>query len=107
LRHEYKGKDYKQARSFYQQLIDDFHKSTYLPQAYYSLGWSFFEEGSFGQSIDAFQKLIETTEEQRKTSGAETREQKLLRLISGLDKNNDLEEIVSKTVSKTPEDQLR
>ncbi len=36
-----------EAQRDYQSVIDDFPQSAYVPQAYYSLGWSFFQEKEF------------------------------------------------------------
>ncbi|MEW5894151.1 MAG: tetratricopeptide repeat protein [Candidatus Omnitrophota bacterium] len=54
----FKGSDHKRAQSYYQQVISQYPQSTYVPQAYYSLGWSFFEQGNYEQAIIHFEKLI-------------------------------------------------
>ena len=45
------------AQRDYQSVIDDFPQSTYVPQAYYSLGWSFFQEKNFDQAKKIFSRL--------------------------------------------------
>ncbi len=45
------------AQRDYQSVIDDFPQSTYAPQAYYSLGWSFFQEKEFGSAKRTFLRL--------------------------------------------------
>ena len=46
-----------QAQRDYNSVIVDYPKSTYVPQAYYSLGWSFFQEKNFDQAKKAFSYL--------------------------------------------------
>ena len=46
-----------EARRDYQSVIDDFPQSTYVPQALYSLGWSFFQEKEFAPAKTAFLHL--------------------------------------------------
>lgn len=55
----FKGKDYSQARLYYEKLIKGFPLSDYVVFARYSLAWSFFEEGNFSQAIKAFVELRE------------------------------------------------
>ncbi|VAW19486.1 hypothetical protein MNBD_BACTEROID05-1123, partial [hydrothermal vent metagenome] len=42
----------------YQQLINIFPQSTYTPQAYYSLGWVYYEKGDYIKSREKFSQLI-------------------------------------------------
>jgi len=53
-----KGADYKQAEKQYQQLIEVYPNSVYLPQAYYSLGWLHFEQGHLNESNEFFLKVM-------------------------------------------------
>lgn len=52
-----KGADYRQAEHFFQKVITQYPDSDYLPQAYYSMGWLFFERQDFEKARDFFQKL--------------------------------------------------
>lgn len=54
-----KGLDYLQAEKNYQQVIDLFPRSIYAPQAYYSLGWAFFDQKKYKESSEVFKGLIE------------------------------------------------
>ncbi len=53
-----KMSDYDQAQKHYQELIQNYPDSAYLPQAYYSLGWSFFDQKKYSQAKDIFQRLV-------------------------------------------------
>jgi len=46
-----------EAQRDYQSVINDFPRSTYVPQAYYSLGWSFFQEKDFASAKRTFLRL--------------------------------------------------
>jgi TolA-binding protein len=46
-----------EAQRDYQTVIDDFPQSGYVPQAYYSLGWSFFQEKKYDQARNVFMRL--------------------------------------------------
>ena len=46
------------AQNDYKSVINDFPQSAYVPQAYYSLGWSFFEEKKFDEAKTVFSQLI-------------------------------------------------
>ncbi|MDD5130233.1 MAG: tetratricopeptide repeat protein [Candidatus Omnitrophica bacterium] len=54
-----KGNNFEKAALFYQKLIDNFPRSAFVPEAHYSLGWAFFQEGRFDQSKQAFKSLME------------------------------------------------
>ncbi len=45
------------AQHDYQAVINDFPQSAYVPQAYYSLGWSFFQQKNFDQAKAVFSHL--------------------------------------------------
>ena len=53
-----KMNDYPQAQARYQELINQYPESAYLPQAYYSLGWSFFDQKKYTQARDIFERLV-------------------------------------------------
>lgn len=55
----FKGSDYNQAKSYYQQLLDAYPQSPYVPQAYYSLAWTCLEQTDYAGAEDNFQKLIQ------------------------------------------------
>jgi len=46
-----------QAQRDYQTVIDDFPQSPYVPQAYYSLGWSFFQQKEYAPAKKVFLRL--------------------------------------------------
>jgi len=54
----FKASDYKQARKYYQQLVEIFGDSAYLPQAYYSLAWTYFEETDYKNAKIYFNKFL-------------------------------------------------
>lgn len=54
----FKGGDYKQAEKNYQQLINTYPHSSYIPQGLYSLGWTAFEQGHYKEAQASFHKLI-------------------------------------------------
>ena len=45
------------AQRDYQSVINDFPRSAYVPQALYSLGWSFFQEKEFASAKKTFLRL--------------------------------------------------
>jgi len=49
--------DYPRARENYQQLLDKFPDSVYIPQSLYSLAWSYFDHKEYAKAGDIFQKL--------------------------------------------------
>jgi tetratricopeptide (TPR) repeat protein len=49
--------NYPQARVHYNKLLASFPDSVYLPQALYSLGWSYFDEKRYQEAEDVFSKL--------------------------------------------------
>jgi len=55
----FKGNNFQKAAAFYQKLIDNYPQSSYIPAAYYSLGWSLAELGKFNQASQIFKRLIE------------------------------------------------
>ncbi|MBF0571606.1 MAG: tetratricopeptide repeat protein [Candidatus Omnitrophica bacterium] len=46
-----------EAQRDYQSVINDFPQSAYVPQAYYSLGWSFFQKKEFQRARTEFSHL--------------------------------------------------
>ncbi|MCB9771972.1 MAG: tetratricopeptide repeat protein [Candidatus Omnitrophica bacterium] len=54
----FKGGDFKQAEKNYQQLINTYANSNYIPQGLYSLGWTYFEQTRYKDAKDIFAKLI-------------------------------------------------
>ncbi|MDD5097788.1 MAG: tetratricopeptide repeat protein, partial [Candidatus Omnitrophica bacterium] len=55
----FKGNNFDKAIVFYQKLINDFPQSSYLPAAYYSLGWAFSQTGKYSQALGSFNSLLE------------------------------------------------
>jgi TolA-binding protein len=54
----FKGNNFEKSAALYQRLIDVFPQSSFVPPAYYSLGWSLAQLGKFKQAIQTFQTLI-------------------------------------------------
>ena len=50
--------DYLHAQENYQHLINSFPESEYIPQALYSLAWSYFDQKQFEQAKDGFVSLV-------------------------------------------------
>ena len=55
----FKGNNFEKAVVFYQKLINDFPQSSYVPAAYYSLGWSFSQMGKYNQALQSLKSLLE------------------------------------------------
>jgi len=51
--------DAAKAREQYRQIIDGYPNSLYAPQAYYSMGWSFFEKAGYDEAGKSFLKFVE------------------------------------------------
>lgn len=49
--------DYPAAQTKYKELIVNYPQSGYLPQAYYSLGWSYFDKKQYEQARGVFEQL--------------------------------------------------
>ncbi len=54
----FKASDYNQAAQYYQQVLDEFPKSEFIPQAQYSLGWALCEKGLYKKAGRHFHYLI-------------------------------------------------
>jgi tetratricopeptide (TPR) repeat protein len=48
----------EESQKKYQELITTYPQSAYLPQAYYSWGWSFFDQKKYNQAKDIFQQMV-------------------------------------------------
>ncbi|MDD5655237.1 MAG: tetratricopeptide repeat protein [Candidatus Omnitrophica bacterium] len=55
----FRGNDFKSAAVNYKRIIEEFPRSQYLRHAYYSLGWSLFQEGNYGEALDYFKAVVE------------------------------------------------
>jgi TolA-binding protein len=55
----FKGNNFSQAATNYKLLIDNFPESSYVPFAYYSLGWCAFQEGNFMEALSYFKFVQE------------------------------------------------
>lgn len=53
-----KGSDYTQAKQHFDQLLELYPESEYIPQAYYSLGWMNFEREQYDKALEIFNKII-------------------------------------------------
>jgi TolA-binding protein len=51
--------DYSKAQDNYDELLNFFPESPYVPQALYSLGWSHFDQKQYEQARDVFQRLLD------------------------------------------------
>ena len=54
-----KLEDIPSARVNYQDLLDHYPASTYIPQALYSLGWSYFDEKNYAKAREIFGQLTQ------------------------------------------------
>ncbi len=50
--------DPAQAQKKYQELINSYPESAYLPQAYYSYGWSLFDQKKYSEAKAIFETLV-------------------------------------------------
>ncbi|MDD5252945.1 MAG: tetratricopeptide repeat protein, partial [Candidatus Omnitrophota bacterium] len=55
----FKGDNFDKAVTFYQKLINDFPHSSYVPAAYYSLGWAYSQMGQYSQALVSLKSLLE------------------------------------------------
>jgi TolA-binding protein len=55
----FKGNNFAKSSQYYKMIIDEFPKSMYLAQAYYSVGWCLFQEDNFSEAL----KYFKTAEE--------------------------------------------
>ncbi len=54
----FKGGNFQRSAALYQKLIGEFPQSSYCPQAYYSLGWSFSQSKQYKQAVQVFKSLL-------------------------------------------------
>ena len=54
----FRGNAFAKAANYYKMVIDEFPQSFYAPMAYYSLGWSLFQEGKYKDAL-AYFRIIE------------------------------------------------
>jgi TolA-binding protein len=54
-----KGDNFSRADAYYKKIIKEFPNSSYVPIAYYSLGWSLFQEHKFRDALGYFKALAE------------------------------------------------
>ncbi len=50
----FKGNNFSKAAAFYQKVIDEYPQSSYAVSAYYSLGWSLFQEQRYKEALESF-----------------------------------------------------
>ena len=55
----FKGNNFDNSADYYKMVIDLFPKSTYVPSAYYSLGWCLFQEQKYSEAKDYFKTVVE------------------------------------------------
>ena len=55
----FKGNNFEKAAVFYDLVIQDFPQSSFVPAAYYSLGWSFSQIGKYSLALKSFQSLLD------------------------------------------------
>ena len=51
----FRGNSFDQATRYYQAVIKEYPNSSYVPAAYYSLGWCLFQQGEFRLALEYFQ----------------------------------------------------
>jgi TolA-binding protein len=52
-----KAGDVQQARIYYRKLIEIYPDSTYIPQAYYSMAWTYFDDKDYATAKKIFQRM--------------------------------------------------
>ena len=55
----FKSNNFLKAAVFYHRVIDEFPNSSYVPLAFYSLGWSSFQENKFQEASSYFKAIEE------------------------------------------------
>ncbi|MFA6358139.1 MAG: tetratricopeptide repeat protein [Candidatus Omnitrophota bacterium] len=55
----FKGGNFSKSAALYQKLITEFGQSSYCPDAYYSLGWSYAQVGQYKLALQVFRQLLE------------------------------------------------
>lgn len=54
----FSGDNFDKASSYYKKIIEEFPASDYVPAAYYSLGWCYFQEGKIKDALGYF-RIVE------------------------------------------------
>jgi tetratricopeptide (TPR) repeat protein len=52
-----KAGDVQQARIYYRKLIEIYPESSYIPQAYYSMAWTYFDDKDYETAKKVFQRM--------------------------------------------------
>ena len=66
----FKGNNYTKAETYYKMIIDGFPKSSFLPSAYYSMGWCLFQEQKYNEALEYFRSLEDKFEGQPQAKDA-------------------------------------
>ncbi|MCX5710332.1 MAG: tetratricopeptide repeat protein [Candidatus Omnitrophica bacterium] len=55
----FKGNNFSKSEDYYKMVIEQFPKSTYVPGAYYSLGFCLFQEHKYADALGYFKTVLE------------------------------------------------
>jgi tetratricopeptide (TPR) repeat protein len=64
----FRGNSFDLATKYYQAVINEYPNSSYVPSAYYSLGWCVFQQGEFRKALEYF-KIVEEKFPQEPSAG--------------------------------------
>jgi len=100
----FKGNNFEKAVAFYQKLINDFPQSSYVPAAYYSLGWSFSQMGKYGQALQSLKSLLEKFPSEPQSKDAAF---KLIECLYNLKEYSELKNKIKSVLKLYANDALR
>lgn len=100
----FKGNNFENAVTFYQKLINDFPQSSYVPAAYYSLGWSFSQMGKYAQALGSLKSLLEKFPSEPQSKDAAF---KLIECLYNLKEYTELKDKIKSVLKLYANDALR
>jgi tetratricopeptide (TPR) repeat protein len=100
----FKGNNFENAVVFYQKLINDFPQSSYVPAAYYSLGWSFSQMGKYAQALQSLKSLLEKFPSEPQSKDAAF---KLIECLYNLKEYSELKDKIKSVLKLYANDALR
>ncbi|MDD5561857.1 MAG: tetratricopeptide repeat protein [Candidatus Omnitrophica bacterium] len=100
----FKGNNFEKAIIYYQKIISDFPRSSYVPAAYYSLGWSFSQVGEYSQALESLKSLLEKFPSEPQSKDAAF---KLIECLYNLKEYSELKNKIKSVLKLYANDTLR
>lgn len=97
----FRTNNFEKAKNYYQRIIEEFPKSTYVGAAYYSLGWCLFQMRNFQGALDNF-KIVEDKFSQQPQGQDATF--KIIECFYNLKDYNGLKERIKSYLNVNPKD---